>query len=1051
MTDNTDIKKINDAWLGLDIPEKDIFNPALMLKPNDPKFHLRLIWLMTRPEYFSLICKIVIGADLLPSQSLMLKEMWDRKFPMLIASRGFGKSWILSVYSILRALLLPNRQIVIVGAAFRQSKVLFAYMETIWDNSPILRSMCDSGSGPRRSNDQHVMRINGSTITCLPLGDGSKIRGQRANDIIADEFACLEAGSIVETYDGLVRIEDFDYHRIITGDYKNPVEFPEKFIKTPLTDVYEIKLTNGYVIRASKDHKVMTNNGWKKPLDLSKDDYIEQSNQILQFGEGVNGLDEKLAWLMGILVSEGCITDKKRISITTTDKGVCSRLINQYGFKMNFRDGYTDKRGWNCNLAFVLWLDDEDLRSQLYDYGLDYVTAHDKKIPHAILKSPEEVIRHFLSGLFNGDGSCFLWQDRDIDNRIGLAYYSVSERLCRDVQFLMYKLGFDGYINNRDSKISDNKQWFVRWNNRSAKHAAIYLSVPRFKEPIDNCSIPEEPTNYCWDKDRKKWKVSIVYLGKTIQKRFKHESQAKEFISDIKNRKQYRQVVSVNKMDKQQNLYDYYLPKTHSFYAEGHRQHNSIPRDIFETVVAGFGVVTSAPVENVQKMAAMKMAAELGIELEDDEDVGLTNKKSNQIILSGTAYYDFNHFADYWKKWRKIIQSGGDNNKLRELFGGEDPPKNFDWKQYSVIRIPYELLPEGFMDASQVARSKATVHVGTYQMEYGAVFTRDSQGFFKRSLIESCVSHDKKEEPPLKDSEGNPIIFSASLLGSKKKQHIFGVDPASEVDNFSIVVLEINPCHRRIVYCWTINRSEHREKVKSGESKETDFYSFCGRKIRNLMRKFPCIHIAMDAGGGGIAVEETLHDKDKMEEGEQPLWPIIEEDKPKDSDDMKGLHILEMCQFSQYEWLRDANHGMRKDFEDKILLFPMFDSVLMGLANIEDEVKGRKYDTLEECVLEIEELKDELAMIEISQTPSGRERWDTPEMAVAAGKKERIRKDRYSALMMANKAARDLDKINPVLDVGFFGGFATTEEIKNPTGKLFNGPAWFEDGMKGVY
>ena len=24
--------------------------------------------------------------------------------------------------------------------------------------------------------------------------------------------------------------------------------------------------------------------------------------------------------------------------------------------------------------------------------------------------------------------------------------------------------------------------------------------------------------------------------------------------------------------------------------------------------------------------------------------------KDNQIILSGTAYYDFNHFATYWKR-----------------------------------------------------------------------------------------------------------------------------------------------------------------------------------------------------------------------------------------------------------------------------------------------------------------------------------------------------------------------------------------------------------------
>ena len=64
-------------------------------------------------------------------------------------------------------------------------------METIWNNSPILRDICDRDSGPRRDVDRCVMRINESRITCLPLGDGQKIRGQRANDIISDEFASI--------------------------------------------------------------------------------------------------------------------------------------------------------------------------------------------------------------------------------------------------------------------------------------------------------------------------------------------------------------------------------------------------------------------------------------------------------------------------------------------------------------------------------------------------------------------------------------------------------------------------------------------------------------------------------------------------------------------------------------------------------------------------------------------------------------------------------------------------------------------------------------------
>ena len=660
----SELKEINEAWLNLDMPDSELCNPAKLLTSKDGDYHLRLVYLMTKPEYFSFLCKHILNVQILPSQALMLCEMWNRKFPMLIASRGFGKSFMLSLYSLIRALILPKRKIVVVGAAFRQSKVLFEYMETIWRNAPILRDICSHTSGPRRDVDRCVMRINDSTVTCLPLGDGQKIRGQRANDIISDEFA-------------------------------------------------------------------------------------------------------------------------------------------------------------------------------------------------------------------------------------------------------------------------------------------------------------------------------------------------------------------------------------------------SIPRDIFENVVAGFAAVSADPIDNVKRLASEKRAEELGVKMaENVEEEDLANK-DNQIILSGTAYYDFNHFADYWKKWRQIIKSQGRENRLREIFGGEEVPKSFDWRQYSIIRIPYELLPEGFMDAAQVARSKATVHAGIYRMEFGACFTRDSQGFFKRSLIESCVI---SNENTLKDSQGNEIHFEAILMGDPNKKYVFGVDPASEVDNFSIVVIELSTDHRRIVHCWTTNRSEHKDKVKKGYSTETDYYAYCAKKIRDLMRLFPCVHIAMDAQGGGIAVMESLHDKDKIKEDEIEIWPVIDENKAKDTDDEKGLHILEMCQFAKYDWLAEANHSLRKDFEDKSLLFPFFDPVSLGISAAEDGMKNRVYDTLEECVLDIEELKDELSMIQMTQTPSGRDKWDTPEVVVGAGRKSKIRKDRYSSLIMANMAARGIMRAPTPQEYHFYGGFATMDGVKRKgSDTMFSGPNWFTESMKDVY
>ena len=58
---------------------------------------------------------------------------------------------------------------------------------------------------------------------------------------------------------------------------------------------------------------------------------------------------------------------------------------------------------------------------------------------------------------------------------------------------------------------------------------------------------------------------------------------------------------------------------------------------------------------------------------------------------------------------------------------------------------------------------------------------------------------------------------------------------------------------------WTTTRSKHKEQVHAGLASESDFYSYCARKIRDLMKVFPCVHLAMDAQGGGIAVMESLN------------------------------------------------------------------------------------------------------------------------------------------------------------------------------------------------
>jgi hypothetical protein len=665
-----------DAWLGLGDLSQVIIPTNQMIhriKADIENPDLHLIRLLRNPKYLGSTCKLLFNIELHPMQVAILQEFWYRPFPMYIASRGWGKSFLLALYSVLRCTFYPGTKIVIVGAAFRQSKIIFEYMETIWRNSAILRSIFNGNEdGPRRDVDRCTIRLGDSWTIAVPMGDGSKIRGLRAHIIIADEFA-------------------------------------------------------------------------------------------------------------------------------------------------------------------------------------------------------------------------------------------------------------------------------------------------------------------------------------------------------------------------------------------------SISPDIYETVVSGFAAVSASPIQNVKEQAKRKAMSEVGLWSEELE--AINSKMGNQAIISGTADYDFKHFARYWKRYKGIIESKGDTRKLEELFQGE-VPDNFNWKDYSIIRIPYELIPKGFMDDKQVSRAKATIHSGIYNMEYAACFTADSDGFFRRSLIESCVVNDSS--PIVINSR--PILFDAVVTGNTSHHYVYGIDPASEQDNFSIVVLEVHPDHSRIVYVWTTNRSNFKERQKTGLVKEYDFYGFCARKIRNLMKTFPCDKLGMDAQGGGVAIEEALHDPSKLEDGENLMWPIIDYNKPKETDSQPGLHLIELVQFAKADWTAQANHGLRKDFEDKVLLFPRFDSLTLGLA-LDKENKdilsadlNPIYDSLSECILEIEELKNELTTIVMTQTSTGsggRDRWDTPEVKLQNGKRGRLRKDRYSALVIANMLARQINRTLQAVEYDIIGDNA--KNVVKQQGNMYRGPEWFtssandDDIYTGIY
>lgn len=444
---------------------------------------------------------------------------------------------------------------------------------------------------------------------------------------------------------------------------------------------------------------------------------------------------------------------------------------------------------------------------------------------------------------------------------------------------------------------------------------------------------------------------------------------------------------------------------------------NSIDVNIYEEVMQGFGAVSMNPVSAVIEQAKLEALLQLGdIEQETFDDIQ-SKIMSNQQIISGTCGYTFEHLYRYWKRYHDIIMSKGDKEKLKQIFSTDIPP-GFNYKDYCIVRLPYDILPRGYMDEKTIGKAKVTSNSGIFASEYCGVFISDSLGFFRRTLIERCTA--RNTTPAISKPSCGIVDFSATLKGVRGGKYIMAIDPAAEADNFAIVILELHPDHRRIVYCWTVNEKKHKQKVRMGDAQEHDYYRFCGRKIRDLMKVFKIEAIALDTQGGGRPIREVLGDPQYLLPGEHAIYEVSEFDVHKDTDNLEGLHILHMINFVEAKWVYDANHGLRQDMETQELIFPVKDSLAFGLAREEDKIYNRMkinedlpelenyYDTLENCMLEIEEMKNELVIIDHTKTPSGRDKWDTPSVKGVGTKKGRLMKDRYSALLMANMVGRSL-------------------------------------------
>ena len=178
--------------------------------------------------------EMICGVKLFPFQHLAIKTMFETDYSMMVWSRGLSKSFTCAVFASLDAILNQGVHIGIVSKTFRQAKMIFRKIEEI-SEKPQAAFLKQCITKCTKSSDEWTMEIGRSKITCLPLGDGEKLRGFRFHRMMIDEFLLMPERifneviipflSVVQNPTERKQVYDLETELIKRGDMKEEDRF----------------------------------------------------------------------------------------------------------------------------------------------------------------------------------------------------------------------------------------------------------------------------------------------------------------------------------------------------------------------------------------------------------------------------------------------------------------------------------------------------------------------------------------------------------------------------------------------------------------------------------------------------------------------------------------------------------------------------------------------------------------------------------------------------------------------------------------------------------
>jgi hypothetical protein len=905
----------------------------------------------------------LLGVDFAPVQKIVFRDMWFKNYTITVMGRGGGKTWMLGVLACLSCLLYPGYRVGLIGPVFRQSLIISNNYDTFWTTSGMVVGAED---------------MYESVVPNITQTQSFKSQNTILSKWKNDDRACRR----IKTTKGFELAGTVDHAIIVLDD---DADIVYKDLQDVKDDYIAIKTGFNY----------FGNNDSMPSFDEFEHDWRTKDCLVPKL------LTEDLAYWMGLLVGDGCVTfrkkDKKpRLDFVNEDRD----LLDSFHRYTKEYFGIETKECQRRNNTKELQFSNKKLCMYLLKCGFTKTIALDKKIPDVIKKASKENVIAFLQGLFDTDGCVYVQKNKACE----ITFNASSLQLAKEVQSVLLNLGIVSNLGignkkrvkqlpqgNKPSKCAESYkiritgQTFIKKFNgvvgfrcrRKNADLKNYLCCHFDKEEslARSIGLPQEivERNYFKCKD---YLDQGLYFVKMVKSNYFF---APTMDMEVENEECYWANGFINHNSKNifmevEKLWDKSPILKEATAKKPTRGSDSVylpfksSGDFSGSYIEGLPLADGSKIRGsryylicIDELAQVNptvldtvirpMAATI---LEPMKNVRRLQRQKKLIEMGLATEEDFEESTV-----NKMIMTSSGYYKFNHMWKRmkdywKQVEKHGSNSQYAVHQIPYWFLPEGFLDLNSVMEAKRVMSKAGFQMEYEATMISDSEGFFKASLLEACTFGSE---------------FSVELGAEPGENYIMGVDPNQGGSaSCGVVVVKLGKTN----------------KVVSAIELKTNTTPELAKAVQSLSDQFNATRIYMDKGGGGKAVCDLL------EEGYNDEVPIIDitNDNHKK---MEGRHILEMVNFSP-SWISDANYATLSLLEDKKLRFP-------EPPTSASDVEAGVFEA-------INVLKSQMLNIVVTQKASGVLHFDTP--------KKGQNKDLYSAMILVGYGIRAIEKDSQV-------------------------------------